>query len=72
MSGKVTINGTLCDVYTLYIPENGANNNYTYIVTENNNTPISYDYIGMTSSMAGYVNKKNNSKNYLLIEFFFF
>ena len=53
MIGTEKIGNVTCDVYNFNDPVDGAKNNYTYYVSNTNQSPVQYTYIGFSSSMAG-------------------
>eukprot|EP01091_Cochliopodium_minus_P005583 TRINITY_DN1548_c0_g1_i1.p1 TRINITY_DN1548_c0_g1~~TRINITY_DN1548_c0_g1_i1.p1 ORF type:complete len:533 (-),score=139.76 TRINITY_DN1548_c0_g1_i1:44-1642(-) len=57
--GRAVINNKTVDVYNSNSPINGATNNYTYYVNSETQHPVQFNYVGFSSSMAGYLHSPN-------------
>ncbi len=52
-------NGAGVDIWTRNVPQHGANNNFTFGANATTGTPIFYEYVGFTSTTAGYLLSPN-------------
>eukprot|EP01091_Cochliopodium_minus_P017683 TRINITY_DN698_c0_g1_i1.p1 TRINITY_DN698_c0_g1~~TRINITY_DN698_c0_g1_i1.p1 ORF type:complete len:537 (+),score=116.43 TRINITY_DN698_c0_g1_i1:204-1613(+) len=57
-AGKQIIGNTTCDAFNYNSPVQGATNNYTFYVAPNG-VPVQFNYIGFSSSIAGYLHSPN-------------